>query len=148
MNPIPLLDRRMWLERGTATQVSQQLPRPSLNGFYYYIFNKTIWIAPRPSSTITVRVHYLNRLTELVVDSDTNFFTINFPGMLKWATLCETFSFLHDMERAQFAEGVFTRYLKGAINTDTAGRWRAGEQQGTGGTPISGQLGPTPNETS
>src|SRR6516165_3309120 len=148
MNPIPLLDRRMWLERGIATQVSQQLPRPSLNGVYYYVFNKMLWVVPRPAATITVRVHYLNRLTELVLDSDTNFFTINFPGMLKWASLREVFAFLHDTERAQMAESIFTRYLKGAINTDSAGRWRSGEQQGTGGSPIGAPPGPSPNETS
>jgi hypothetical protein len=147
MHPIPLIDRRVWLERGTATQVAAQFPRPSLTGFYYYVWNATIWIVPRPTVTITARVHYLQRLNELVADSDTNFFTINYPGLMKWACLCETFSFLHDMERAQFAEGVFTRYLYGIIATDRAARWRQGAQQGMGGSPLGGQIGPSVKET-
>ena len=148
MHPIPPVDRRLWLERGTAVQVFQQFPRPSLTGFYYYIWDALLWIVPRPAATTTVRLHYIKRLSELVADSDTNFFTINYPAMLKWATLVEVFSFLHDMEKAQFAEGVFTRYLYGAIATDRKSRWRAGDQQQVGGSPISGQLGPTPKETS
>ncbi len=147
MHPLPRIDRRVWLERGIAPQVLQGFPRPSLTGLFYYVWNKKLWVVPDPAATVVVRVHYINRLNELVNDGDTNFFTVNYPALIKWSAMVELYSFLYENERADHSERVFNRYLQAVIQTDTAGRWRGGWQHSIGGSQIGQPISAPPLPT-
>ncbi len=92
----------------------------SVSGRFYYIWKGLLFIVPNPSQEITTTVDYYLRLADLNVGNTSNFFSIDYPEVLKWGALVDAWTFLHEDQRSASAEQMFARLLAAGIKNDAS----------------------------
>jgi hypothetical protein len=86
------------LSRESAEWIYTNYPTRSACGKPKYFAREaeSIIFAPYPDSTYTVKGVYYKRLTALSDSNTTNWFIVNAPDLLKYASLCESAAFSAD----------------------------------------------------
>lgn len=103
-------DPRKRLEYMTPTQFEAAYPTDTLGTpANYTIFGSTIQVGPFPNSTVGATLRYLQKLTGLSADSDTNWLLTNHPDVYLYGSALASAPHLGEDNRIQMWLGLFDR---------------------------------------
>lgn len=131
--------RDEWVEHNfniSATQ-DQQFPQTALPGavpadtLLYALWDERIFILPSPSSALTLMLDYWAFLADLSDANTSNFFSTQYPDLLRLGGLAEAYEFLHEDLRAEGYRNKFQAALKTAVDHDQ-------RLQSSGGSKVRG----------
>lgn len=117
-------ERRQWIDRANAVDVSRDFPVPALTAFYYYLWDEKLFIVPQPAANITVVLDFYGPPAELSLSAPdtTNQFTRMYFRTLKWGALADIWDFLGQEDMSLAAEARFAQYAERARAVETATR--------------------------
>jgi hypothetical protein len=107
------------LQRQSIDYIYEKYPYRSSTGKPKFIGREgtNFIFGPYPDSGYTVKGIYYARLPSLSISNTTNWFTINAPDILLWASLCEAEPFLKNDERSVVWEAKY-QSAKAAIEAE------------------------------
>jgi hypothetical protein len=121
LSPIDRITRAMWFERLTPRRdpndaiypASSDADFPDRGDRYYFLWGQKLYYVPNPSTTTQLVIDFYKRLDALSSGAlgGSNFFTLTYAHVVRWGALAECWAFLHEDDRAKFADDRFKMLL-------------------------------------
>jgi len=114
-----------WAVYTTRQDRNESYPVPPPAGLAYYLWMDQLWLAPAPSSNITVQLDYYSDPANPVATTDEQGLLGVSPRAVLWGALQLTYLYLHEVELAGAVGSIYDQLIDAAFKREQGRRMGA-----------------------